>query len=181
MWAKAIRQALPKTINCSSGQPTGGAQGRNRTADTVIFSHVLYQLSYLGTEASGGAPIEVGRSSCPARCEPNLPRPGRPAARECDSHRIATQSGRGRGSPGCRKGGAPASRACRNRGRRIDQGVARLACPADMARLLSSRKATLAPTRRASASIQSSRAAMRAVTLGWACSVNAPWPEARVP
>ena len=26
-----------------------GAQGRDRTADTVIFSHVLYQLSYLGT------------------------------------------------------------------------------------------------------------------------------------
>ena len=26
-----------------------GAQGRNRTADTVIFSHVLYQLSYLGS------------------------------------------------------------------------------------------------------------------------------------
>jgi hypothetical protein len=25
-----------------------GAEGRNRTADTVIFSHVLYQLSYLG-------------------------------------------------------------------------------------------------------------------------------------
>ena len=25
-----------------------GAQGRDRTADTVIFSHVLYQLSYLG-------------------------------------------------------------------------------------------------------------------------------------
>ena len=24
-----------------------GGQGRNRTADTVIFSHVLYQLSYL--------------------------------------------------------------------------------------------------------------------------------------
>ena len=30
-----------------------GAQGRNRTSDTVIFSHVLYQLSYLGM-ASGG-------------------------------------------------------------------------------------------------------------------------------
>ena len=29
----------------------GGAEGQNRTADTVIFSHVLYQLSYLGTEA----------------------------------------------------------------------------------------------------------------------------------
>ena len=26
-----------------------GAQGRNRTTDTVIFSHVLYQLSYLGS------------------------------------------------------------------------------------------------------------------------------------
>lgn len=25
-----------------------GARGRNRTADTVIFSHVLYQLSYPG-------------------------------------------------------------------------------------------------------------------------------------
>ena len=28
-----------------------GAQGRDRTADTVIFSHVLYQLSYLGMVA----------------------------------------------------------------------------------------------------------------------------------
>ena len=26
-----------------------GAQGRDRTTDTVIFSHVLYQLSYLGS------------------------------------------------------------------------------------------------------------------------------------
>ena len=25
-----------------------GAQGRNRTTDTAIFSRVLYQLSYLG-------------------------------------------------------------------------------------------------------------------------------------
>ena len=25
-----------------------GAQGRNRTTDTMIFNHVLYQLSYLG-------------------------------------------------------------------------------------------------------------------------------------
>ncbi len=27
----------------------GGAEGQNRTADTMIFSHVLYRLSYLGT------------------------------------------------------------------------------------------------------------------------------------
>ena len=30
-----------------------GAQGRGRTADTAIFSHMLYQLSYLGTGWSG--------------------------------------------------------------------------------------------------------------------------------
>ena len=29
--------------------PNDGAEGRDRTGDTVIFSHVLYQLSYLGT------------------------------------------------------------------------------------------------------------------------------------
>ena len=34
---------------------TGGAQGRNRTADTVIFSHVLYQLSYLGLPRTSGS------------------------------------------------------------------------------------------------------------------------------
>ena len=28
-----------------------GAQGRDRTTDTVIFSHVLYQLSYLGAHS----------------------------------------------------------------------------------------------------------------------------------
>jgi hypothetical protein len=38
-----------------------GAQGRNRTTDTVIFSHVLYQLSYLGARAS-----RVG--TLPPRC-----------------------------------------------------------------------------------------------------------------
>ena len=30
-----------------------GAQGRDRTTDTVIFSHVLYQLSYLGPRQGG--------------------------------------------------------------------------------------------------------------------------------
>ena len=30
-------------------QPQRGAQGRNRTSDTRIFSPLLYQLSYLGT------------------------------------------------------------------------------------------------------------------------------------
>ncbi len=34
-----------------------GAQGQNRTADTVIFSHVLYQLSYLGAGPDYGAHV----------------------------------------------------------------------------------------------------------------------------
>jgi hypothetical protein len=29
---------------------SSGARGRDRTADTVIFSHVLYQLSYPGID-----------------------------------------------------------------------------------------------------------------------------------
>jgi hypothetical protein len=50
-----------------------GAQGRNRTTDTVIFSHVLYQLSYLGagsrwcSETEAGAVIGAMGRGCPAR------------------------------------------------------------------------------------------------------------------
>ena len=33
----------------------GGAEGQNRTGDTMIFSHVLYRLSYLGTVEGVGA------------------------------------------------------------------------------------------------------------------------------
>ncbi len=32
-----------------------GAQGRNRTTDTAIFSRMLYQLSYLGPGLSDAA------------------------------------------------------------------------------------------------------------------------------
>ena len=38
-----------------------GAQGRDRTADTVIFSHVLYQLSYLGSRKAGARPVRATR------------------------------------------------------------------------------------------------------------------------
>jgi hypothetical protein len=40
-----------------------GAQGRNRTTDTAIFSRMLYQLSYLGT---GGQPRSPGAYRMPA-------------------------------------------------------------------------------------------------------------------
>jgi hypothetical protein len=43
----------------SNGLWSGG-QGRNRTSDTVIFSHVLYQLSYLALAAKSRAGIEFG-------------------------------------------------------------------------------------------------------------------------
>jgi hypothetical protein len=32
------------------GKGLAGGEGQNRTVDTVIFSHVLYQLSYLAPE-----------------------------------------------------------------------------------------------------------------------------------
>ena len=37
-----------------------GAQGRDRTTDTVIFSHVLYQLSYLGISQCGRTAVWSG-------------------------------------------------------------------------------------------------------------------------
>lgn len=51
-----------------------GAEGQSRTADTVIFSHVLYQLSYLGL--SSGNPIaspKLGPYKVASRCCPEGP------------------------------------------------------------------------------------------------------------
>ena len=48
-----------------------GAQGRNRTTDTAIFSRMLYQLSYLGALSKGLSPIErAGYSGPKQRCPP---------------------------------------------------------------------------------------------------------------
>ena len=38
----------------NEGKHQDGAQGRNRTTDTAIFSRMLYQLSYLGILGVGG-------------------------------------------------------------------------------------------------------------------------------
>ncbi len=60
-----------------------GAQGRDRTTDTAIFSRMLYQLSYLGiapgTKSKGSAPVyrEAG-ASCPATRGQFYPTPGIP-------------------------------------------------------------------------------------------------------
>ena len=62
----------------SKGVENGhGAQGRNRTTDTVIFSHVLYQLSYLGA-----GPAQVGRSARRGRYKGSNP--------HCLEHRPST-------------------------------------------------------------------------------------------
>ena len=44
--AEALRERLAKSVDKNN---LGGGEGQNRTVDTVIFSHVLYQLSYLAT------------------------------------------------------------------------------------------------------------------------------------
>ncbi len=36
----------------NNGEEGNGAQGRNRTTDTAIFSRMLYQLSYLGNRVA---------------------------------------------------------------------------------------------------------------------------------
>ena len=45
-----------KEFFVSAPSDLSGAQGRNRTTDTVIFSHVLYQLSYLGAGRASKRP-----------------------------------------------------------------------------------------------------------------------------
>ena len=42
---------------------TSGAQGRNRTTDTAIFSRMLYQLSYLGRHLGTHCERQSGRWS----------------------------------------------------------------------------------------------------------------------
>ncbi len=53
-----------KAIQKKGDFMSNGAQGRNRTTDTAIFSRMLYQLSYLGVlwrgASEGAAKQEAG-------------------------------------------------------------------------------------------------------------------------
>src|SRR5262249_19217764 len=68
-----------------------GAQGRNRTTDTAIFSRMLYQLSYLGIplgpEGPSGRRFIVGGSGPVYHASPSVLRgaasPRHPARRSC--------------------------------------------------------------------------------------------------
>ena len=110
------RTELAQLDQCQISSETGnGAQGRNRTTDTAIFSRMLYQLSYLGgsseadPEGPTAARFAVYRRSnpdCPEGQEDKRghrlsglrrrrgprPRPNRRAARRPESHRRPSAS-----------------------------------------------------------------------------------------
>ena len=68
-YGRPLPQSGPATgLSVRSGRPSIqplSGQGQNRTADTMIFSHVLYQLSYLAKVIQ---PLsQRARSALPAR------------------------------------------------------------------------------------------------------------------
>ena len=124
-----------KVGNHASRARPNGARGRNRTADTMIFNHVLYQLSYPGIAAAAAAPKNIGMTgerfgSAPMakrrglgkmeladfpanpRREVRAPRPGR-AGR---SHPAAIGPDRDPGSAANRTACVPGGAACRKSG-----------------------------------------------------------------
>jgi hypothetical protein len=66
----------PETSAHPLREPSSYGQGRNRTADTTIFSRVLYQLSYLAKKTArtnlgaGGVTVERGSSRLYRRIPP---------------------------------------------------------------------------------------------------------------
>lgn len=92
-----------------------GARGRNRTADTMIFSHVLYQLSYPGVASAavrtgerwsgaygeGDPPWQAPNCVC---INPRLNWLGAQRVREWNSLPPAIASDPGHGSVRNRKG-----------------------------------------------------------------------------
>ena len=102
----------------TSPEPRGrvdGAQGRNRTTDTAIFSRMLYQLSYLGARPRRC----LGRREAQAIQDARTPIKPRPAAwtagphpvpaaaREAGIARSATAPDRRRRSARCRTAAPP--------------------------------------------------------------------------
>ncbi len=105
-----------------------GAQGRNRTTDTAIFSRMLYQLSYLGTrqtlrepQAIQDArrpikPRQAHHRQCPAGFHPDPP-----AAQESGTAPSANGPGPHRHSACCRTVAPPRRPACRIPGSAVRQ------------------------------------------------------------
>ena len=89
--AKRYGSATNGRIQAITGALLNGAQGRNRTTDTVIFSHVLYQLSYLGPHFGLRAEPDFSRANGSPNGRPRCcpPYRGRPPDRAADSLRRA--------------------------------------------------------------------------------------------
>src|ERR1700733_7158482 len=68
-WRRSATSNIPILLETAirlSGQKSYGAQGRDRTTDTAIFSRMLYQLSYLGTARRGARERRfIVRLACP--------------------------------------------------------------------------------------------------------------------
>ena len=123
------------SISCDPKPPekrmiSNGAQGRNRTTDTAIFSRMLYQLSYLGTPSPRqGSDNEAGCLAHARRGDqagftphPEMAadrRPIRPAAPGYGKHRSASARDRPPGSVACRTACSARKSAARRSGRPV--------------------------------------------------------------
>ena len=71
--ARITRFARTCATDANAKRLKNGAQGQNRTADTGIFSPLLYQLSYLGVVRAADADLE-GCRGCAPRASPAFKR-----------------------------------------------------------------------------------------------------------
>ena len=60
----------PSVMRSPTSRGSISGQGRNRTADTAVFSRVLYQLSYL---AKNEGPCREARATFDSRDDPLFP------------------------------------------------------------------------------------------------------------
>jgi hypothetical protein len=99
-----------------------GGQGQNRTADTVIFSHVLYQLSYLAAPRLGDEPLSIAFAQSRALARFDARREIMAAA----SHATALDARRLRDSSRQAPRRPQALPQWRRRGRRAESGARRI-------------------------------------------------------
>lgn len=89
---RMLGASSPATAGAQDTLKTGsGARGRNRTADTMIFSHVLYQLSYPGIAAAAIRKDRRAIGSAPMAKQDKL---GKPELFFCLTIGIGRRSGK---------------------------------------------------------------------------------------
>ncbi len=108
--ARAYSQRTSVTAVRRTEEWIDGAQGRNRTTDTAIFSRMLYQLSYLG----GREPAGLNPCPHPDQVDPAPARVHR--SRGSGIRPGTTVRDRRLRNDGCKKGGTPSPLAGRRSG-----------------------------------------------------------------